>query len=257
MSFVEFYHQFINEGFVNHSTVKYRAMGATNKVFRGMLNGIKQLNDNYIDEINRLVVDNIIKPAIRSTITFTDLEPYEDKLTNEVLPEIERIFQIIRQKKPTLETLWFWYVLFSAGVSLLKLKKDQSFVLVDSQEEGFLFLPQDLEKKYNNGEVSKLECMEKGLTYYGGKFLIKKQGTIKGSWLPTENKICVYLPCLAFQSNAKNTYLLYRKSSVEGSIHKALNIYERLTNREFFNTFVKELQTSLKATISHEVTHAW
>lgn len=118
-------------------------------------------------------------------------------------------------------------------------------------------MPQDLERKYNNGEVTKRECSLKGLFYYGGKIAVKKQGGVLGSWNSLENKITLVLPCLSFQSNAKNTYILGRKSSIEANIHRAINIYERLSNRQFFITFVNQLQTELKTTLSHEVTHAW
>lgn len=129
--------------------------------------------------------------------------------------------------------------------------------MVEDQEEGFLFLPQDLERKYNNGEVTRRECSSKGLFYYGGKIVVKKQGGVLGSWNSIDNKITLYLPCLVFHSNAKNTYILGRKTSVEADIHRAINIYERLSNRQFFITFVKQIQTELKTTLSHEVTHAW
>lgn len=63
MSFVEFFNDFVNEGFVNHSTVKYRAMGATNKVFRILLGGIKNLSDSIINSAEYNIINVYYKRA--------------------------------------------------------------------------------------------------------------------------------------------------------------------------------------------------
>lgn len=96
MSFVEFYHQFINEGFINHGTVKYRAMGATNKVFRGMLNGIKNIPDNLIDIFEHMIIGSVINRAVSVTQSFEDLESYNDVIENEVAPTIKQAFNLVR-----------------------------------------------------------------------------------------------------------------------------------------------------------------
>lgn len=96
MNFVEFYYQFINEGFINHGTVKYRAMGATNKVFRGMLNGIKNIPDRTIDSIEHMIIDGIVNPAVSVTQSFVDLESYNDVVENEVAPAIKQAFNLVR-----------------------------------------------------------------------------------------------------------------------------------------------------------------
>lgn len=179
-------------------------------------------------------------------------------MENQVLPVLRNAIQTIRERKPNIETLWTWYVLFCAGFVTAKLKKNSGFNLTVAEDDSlFLFLPQEIENKYNNGEIGRDECINKynGLAFCGGHICVKKQGGLKGSWNSITRKIIVYLPWLKFSSNKSNSRIY--NSSAENRIHYIINVYERLTNKNYFKEFVSQLDTQLKPIIAHELTHAW
>lgn len=253
MNFVEFYHQFINEGFINHGTVKYRAMAETNRVFRKLLQSVKDVSKLGYFENVRHNVFNKVEFARSVADTYVDTEEIVEYFDKEIIPTIEAVFTSLESGTPSTKNLFYWYVMFCMSYSGVTLKDGQFLTLVKNKASDVLFLSQEDRRKFINGDM---DVISKGLPLGGVEMAIYKESPHYGAFYPDSNEVQFSLPFLRYTNRPKKEILDIPSYAVS-RLYPAYNLYERITNPKYFNDFVNEIEQRFKPILVHELTHAW
>lgn len=142
---------------------------------------------------------------------------------------------MVKDRKPTLKTLFYYYLLFCACYGERKMQSG-SYMHVLNANNVRVFGEQGKDDSgYNINNIT--------LT------VSKKPEGKHGFWQYDHKRLCVVLPMATFRN--------YSSDKWARSYGQYVSLCNRLMDEKSFTDFVQYLEKDIKSTLSHEFTHAW